>query len=50
MSTTGALVNDGNVYLDPVGGDGGSSLTLAGALTNSGSLAIGNATSRRRTR
>ncbi len=44
MSTTGALVNDGHVCLDPVGGDGGSSLTLAGALTNSGSLTIGNAT------
>jgi len=44
VSTTGALVNDGNVYLDPGRGDGGSSLTLAGALTNSGSLHIGNAT------
>ena len=38
VSTTGALVNDGDVYLDPNGGDGGSSLTMAGALTNSGSL------------
>ena len=44
VSTTGALANDGHVYLDPNAGDGGSSLTLAGALTNSGSLAIGNAT------
>ena len=44
MSTTGSLVNDGTIRLDIVGGDGGSSLTLAGALTNSGSLAIGNAT------
>ena len=44
VSTTGSLVNDGTVRLDIVGGDGGSSLTLAGALTNSGSLAIGNAT------
>ena len=44
VSTTGALVNDGTVRLDTGGGDGGSSLTLAGALTNSGSLAIGNAT------
>ena len=42
VSTTGALANDGNVYLDRVGGNGGSSLTLAGALTNSGSLTIGN--------
>ena len=38
VSTTGALVNDGNVRLDFVGGDGGSSLTVAGALTNSGYL------------
>ena len=44
VSTTGALANDGNVYLDRVSGDGGSSLTLAGALTNSGSLSIGNTT------
>ena len=44
VSTTGALVNDGTIRLDIVGGDGGSSLTLAGALTNSGSLTIGNAT------
>ena len=42
VSTSGSLVNDGRVYLDPGGGDGGSSLTLAGALTNSGTLAIGN--------
>ena len=49
VSTTGALVNDGSVYLDANGGDGGSSLTVAGALTNSGSLSIGR-TSRRRTR
>ena len=44
VSTTGALANDGNVYLDPNAGDGGSSLTLAGALTNSGYLGVGNAT------
>jgi hypothetical protein len=44
VSTTGALVNDGNVLLDTNAGDGGSSLTLAGALTNSKELAIGNAT------
>ena len=44
VSTTGSLVNDGTIRLDIVGGDGGSSLTLAGALTNSGSLSIGNRT------
>ena len=44
VSTTGALANDGTVCLDPNAGDGGSSLTLAGALTNSGYLGIGNAT------
>jgi hypothetical protein len=51
VSTTGALVNDGNVLLDsngglPLGqGGGGSSLTVAGTLTNSGSgrLFLGNA-------
>ena len=30
VSTTGALANDGNVYLDPNAGDGGSSLTWRG--------------------
>jgi hypothetical protein len=44
VSTTGALVNDGNVNLDRLSGNGGSSLTLAGALTNSHDLVIGNAT------
>ncbi len=44
VSTTGALVNDGNVDLDTNAGDGGSSLTLTGALTNSADLVIGNAT------
>ena len=44
VSTNGALANDGNIRLDTNAGDGGSSLTLAGALTNSGSLTIGNAT------
>jgi len=43
VSTNGALANDGEVVLDTVGGDGGSSLTLGGALTNSGYLGIGNA-------
>ena len=40
MSTTGSLANDGNVYLDLNYSGGGSSLTLAGALTNRGSLDI----------
>jgi hypothetical protein len=44
VTTIGALVNDGNIYLDANAGDGGSSLTLAGALTNSGDLSIGNPT------
>jgi hypothetical protein len=44
VSTTGALVNDGLVDLDVYGGDGGSSLTLAGALTNNYFLVIGNTT------
>ena len=44
VSTTGALVNDGYVDLDANAGDGGSSLTVAGALTNSGALSIGNTT------
>jgi hypothetical protein len=42
VSTTGALVNDGLAYIDVFGGEGGSSLTLAGALTNSDLLKIGN--------
>jgi hypothetical protein len=44
VSTSGALVNDGTIRLDIVGGDGGSSLSVAGALTNSHDLVIGNAT------
>jgi hypothetical protein len=44
VSTDGALVNDGHIRLDVDAGNGGSSLTLAGALTNSGSLSIGNTT------
>jgi hypothetical protein len=44
VSTTGTLSNDGTIHLDFVDGDGGSSLTLAGALSNSGSLTVGNAT------
>jgi hypothetical protein len=44
VSTTGLLVNDGHIRLDIDGGDGGSSLTVGGVLTNSGSdyLSIGN--------
>ena len=42
VSTTGALANHGAVYIDYVGGDGGSSLKLAGALNNSGSIQLGN--------
>jgi len=49
VSTTGALVNDGKVYLDPNAGnnslnsgEGGSSLNIGGALTNNGTLGIGN--------
>jgi hypothetical protein len=34
LSTTGALVNDGTIYLDITDGDSGSSLTVAGALSN----------------
>ncbi len=44
VSTSGALANDGNVVLDPHAGDGGSSLTVGGTLTNSRELGIGNAT------
>ena len=42
MSTTGALANNGYLYLDANPGDGGSSLKVGGTLTNSGTLAIGN--------
>jgi hypothetical protein len=52
MSTTGSLVNDGNLRIDFLAGDGGSSLTVAGTLANSGDanngvgavLVIGNTT------
>jgi hypothetical protein len=44
VSTTGALANDGSIRLDAGAGDGGSSLTVAGTLTNSGDLFIGNTT------
>ena len=43
VSTTGSLANDGTIELDGYFGDaGGSSLTLAGALTNSQELFLGN--------
>ena len=42
VSTTGALANNGYLYLEANPGDGGSSLTVGKTLTNSGSLAIGN--------
>jgi probable HAF family extracellular repeat protein len=44
VSTTASLVNDGRIRLDIVDGDGGSSLTVAETLTNSGILRIGNTT------
>jgi hypothetical protein len=43
VSTTGALVNDGTDNIDRNAGDGGSSLTVGGALTNHFGLFIGNA-------
>ena len=42
VSTTGPLANSGQVYLDYDGGDGGSSLKVAGALSNTGTLDLGN--------
>jgi hypothetical protein len=39
VSTTGALANDGTVFLDYFG-EGGSSLTVAGTLTNRNTLVI----------
>lgn len=42
VSTTGPLANSGAVYLDYNGGDGGSSLKVAGALSNTGTLSLGN--------
>ena len=43
VSTTGSLVNDGHLRLDLSPGDGGSSLTVGGTLTNNYALNIGNA-------
>jgi hypothetical protein len=42
VSTTGPLANNGNVYLDYDTGDSGSSLKVAGALSNTGTLSLGN--------
>jgi hypothetical protein len=44
VSTTGALVNHGDIQIDSDRGGGGSSLTVAGTLTNSFGLFIGNTT------
>ena len=43
MSTTGALANDGTSVSTSYGGDGGSSLTVAGTLTNTGMSASATA-------
>jgi hypothetical protein len=43
VSTSGALANGGEVVLDTGRGDGGSSLTVGGTLTNSRYLGIGSA-------
>jgi hypothetical protein len=42
VSTTGSLVSDGHIRLDTGSGDGGSSVTVEGTLTNSATLFIGN--------
>ena len=42
LTVTGDLANGGFVGLDPFGTEGGSQLTVAGTLTNSGTLQIGN--------
>ncbi|MGH7031342.1 MAG: beta strand repeat-containing protein, partial [Stellaceae bacterium] len=39
---SGNLTNSGSVELDPFGGDGGASLNVGGALTNSNFVQIGN--------
>jgi len=40
VSATGSLVNDGDIHLD--NGGGGSTLSIGGTLTNTGTLEIGN--------
>ena len=42
VTTTTALTNDGTLWVDEYGGDGGSTLTIGGKLTNSGVTVIGN--------
>ena len=42
VTTTTALTNNGTLWVDQYGGDGGSTLTLGGALTNWGTAVIGN--------
>ena len=44
VSTTGSLVSDELIRLDPIGGDGGSTLTVGGTLTSIRGIVIGNAT------
>ena len=39
---TGDLVDSGGIFIDNNGTEGGSQLTVAGTLTNSGTLQIGN--------
>jgi hypothetical protein len=49
-TVTTFLDNSGGLHVDRKGGAGGTILNIAEALTNSGSLSIGNTTSPRRTR
>jgi hypothetical protein len=41
LATTVSMANTGTIALDQDGGDGGSSLTIGGALKNAGTLSIG---------
>jgi hypothetical protein len=43
VTTTTVLTNDGTLWVDEYGGDGGSTMTIGGKLTNSGVTVIGNA-------
>jgi hypothetical protein len=43
-TVTTFLYNSGQLYADDIAGDGGTILNIGGTLTNSGDLAIGNAT------
>ena len=42
VAVNGDLVDDGSIFVDFNGNEGGSHLTVAGALTNSGRLQVGN--------